>query len=295
MNFKVDKKPLTSEDKPAPFDLIKKYFYGKAEVEPETDNNNKIDEADNVPAKKSRSTAKTSSPLKKTVKGQAKFDQIKQYIYQQIKSGKWPKETKVPSENKLASQFSVSRMTARRSLQELTDEGLLVRIQGSGTFVSTLPSKQNSFHIPDIKDDIVARGHQHHNKQLRLKATAVTHELSTLLSLKGDEHIYYSEVLHSEDGEPIQFEQRYVNADLLPDYLMQSFNTTTPQEYISSILPCANECYEIKAIIADEAIQEKLAITTNIACLEVIKKMYTEDGTVCVAIITSRGDKYQVS
>ncbi|MBL4908494.1 MAG: GntR family transcriptional regulator, partial [Alteromonadaceae bacterium] len=65
---------------------------------------------------------------------QAKFIIIKQYICQQIESGQWPQHAKVPSENELALQFNVSRMTARRALQELTEQGILVRSQGAGTF-----------------------------------------------------------------------------------------------------------------------------------------------------------------
>ena len=48
-----------------------------------------------------------------------KFTQIKQFIFKQIESGKWSEHQRVPSENELAEQFGVSRMTARRALQEL--------------------------------------------------------------------------------------------------------------------------------------------------------------------------------
>ena len=44
----------------------------------------------------------------------------------------------VPSENQLAQQHGVSRMTARRALSEMVDEGILLRSQGLGTFVSTV-------------------------------------------------------------------------------------------------------------------------------------------------------------
>ena len=51
-----------------------------------------------------------------------KFSKIKQHIYLKIESGEWPENHPVSSENALSAQFSVSRMTARRALQELADE-----------------------------------------------------------------------------------------------------------------------------------------------------------------------------
>jgi GntR family histidine utilization transcriptional repressor len=52
-----------------------------------------------------------------------RFLLIKQFIESQINSGSWLVGARVPSENELAIRFSVSRMTARRALKELDDEG----------------------------------------------------------------------------------------------------------------------------------------------------------------------------
>jgi GntR family histidine utilization transcriptional repressor len=44
------------------------------------------------------------------------FAQIKQHIIAKIERGEWEQDDKVPSENQLATQFSCSRMTARRAV-----------------------------------------------------------------------------------------------------------------------------------------------------------------------------------
>ena len=84
----------------------------------------------------------------------AKYTVIKQHICQKIESGKWPQHYKVPSENELTKQFDVSRMTARRALQDLTEQGILVRAQGSGTFVATFKSQSSLLEIRNISDEI---------------------------------------------------------------------------------------------------------------------------------------------
>ncbi len=107
----------------------------------------------------------TNSTTVKIIKP-AKYSIIKQYICEHIESGEWPQNAKVPSENELTQQFDVSRMTARRALQELTEQGILVRSQGAGTFVATFKSQSSLLEIRNISDEISERGHEHKAKQL---------------------------------------------------------------------------------------------------------------------------------
>ena len=224
----------------------------------------------------------------------AKYSVIKQYICENIESGQWPQHSKVPSENELTLQFDVSRMTARRALQELTEQGILIRSQGAGTFVATFKSQSSALEIRNISDEISERGHKHSAKQLMLKSIAVDEEIAILLNLKNNEHVYYSEVLHFENDEAIQLEQRFVNASLVPDYLMQNFNTVTPHEYLSSVAPLTEATHEIEAILATENICQLLEIQTNEPCLQVKRRTWSKQGVVTVAILTSPGNKYRL-
>ncbi len=224
----------------------------------------------------------------------AKYTVIKQYICQKIESGTWPQHYKVPSENELTQQFDVSRMTARRALQELTEQGILVRSQGSGTFVATFKSQSSLLEIRNISDEIQERGHKHHAKQLMLKSIAVNEEVSILLNLKNNEHVYLSQILHFENGFPIQLEQRYVNAALVPEYLLQDFTETTPHEYLSAVAPLTEATHEIEAILAQEDICQLLNISTAQPCLQVKRRTWSSKGVVSLAILTAPGNKYRL-
>ncbi len=224
----------------------------------------------------------------------AKYTVIKQHICQKIESGKWPQHYKVPSENELTQQFDVSRMTARRALQELTEQGILVRAQGSGTFVATFKSQSSLLEIRNISDEIQERGHKHHAKQLMLKSIAVTKEMSILLNLKNNEHVYLSQILHFENGQPIQLEQRYVNAALVPEYLLQDFTTTTPHEYLSAVAPLTEATHEIEAILAEDDICQLLNISKSEPCLQVKRRTWSRKGVVSLAVLTAAGNKYRL-
>jgi GntR family transcriptional regulator len=62
--------------------------------------------------------------------------QLQDKVRQQIEAGELKPGDRVPSELELAAAHKISRMTARRALNSLVEEGLLVRQPGKGTFVA---------------------------------------------------------------------------------------------------------------------------------------------------------------
>ena len=148
--------------------------------------------------------------------------------------------------------------------------------------------------IRNISDEIYERGHKHHAKQLRLESVAVTEEIAILLNVKSNEHVFFSQVLHFENDEPIQLEQRYVNAELVPKYLLQDFTKTTPHEYLSDVAPLTEATHEIEAILATNEICQLLDINNNNPCLQVKRRTWSSKGVVSLAILTAPGSKYRL-
>lgn len=97
------------------------------------------------------------------------YEKVKQEISEKIASGIWQPHDRIPSEAELVAQYGFSRMTINRALRELTDEGLLVRLQGVGTFVAEPKGQSALFEIRSIADEINARQHQHRCEVLTLE------------------------------------------------------------------------------------------------------------------------------
>ncbi|QIP84866.1 GntR family transcriptional regulator [Streptomyces sp. Tu 2975] len=64
------------------------------------------------------------------------YVQLANAIAQQIASGALAPDRPIPSENRLAEEYGVARLTARRATQELRERGLVVTVRGKGSFVS---------------------------------------------------------------------------------------------------------------------------------------------------------------
>ncbi len=65
----------------------------------------------------------------------ALYLQIIDFLFEDIKDGKYPPGSNLPSEEQLAREFSVSRVTLREALRVLEEDGIIIRRHGIGTFV----------------------------------------------------------------------------------------------------------------------------------------------------------------
>ncbi|MGW7241675.1 GntR family transcriptional regulator [Streptomyces sp. NPDC054804] len=63
------------------------------------------------------------------------YIQLADVIAGKIASGDLVPDRPIPSENHLADEYGVARLTARRAAQELRERGLIVTVRGKGSFV----------------------------------------------------------------------------------------------------------------------------------------------------------------
>ncbi|AYV69210.1 GntR family transcriptional regulator [Niallia circulans] len=65
-----------------------------------------------------------------------KYEQLRMKILNDIERGILKKGDKIPTENELSKNNQISRVTVRKALDSLTEEGYLIRIPGKGTFIT---------------------------------------------------------------------------------------------------------------------------------------------------------------
>jgi len=223
-----------------------------------------------------------------------KFAQIKRFIIDKIKSGEWPEHSRIPSENELTVQFSVSRMTARRALTELTEEGILTRSQGLGTFVASFKSQSSLLEIRNIADEVKDRGGQYTCTPILLESIQAIAPIAIALGVEVDSLVYRSVLVHFENDKPLQAEERFVNPSLAPEYLQQNFEQITPHEYLSQAAPLTEARHTVEAITPSDEICEWLTLYNTEPCLQVIRRTWSSKGVVSFARLISPGSKYRL-
>ena len=66
------------------------------------------------------------------------YQQVANRLYRKIRTGVYKYGDKLPSEKELAAHYEVNRMTIRRAIGILAEEGILKSIQGKGIYVTNL-------------------------------------------------------------------------------------------------------------------------------------------------------------
>lgn len=93
---------------------------------------------------------KSQSPL---------YQQLMARLKNDILAGVYPSGARIPSEQLLCETYGVSRVTVRKAMLDLVQEGLLVRRQGKGTFVADERIQRDLLQITSFSAACRQNGH----------------------------------------------------------------------------------------------------------------------------------------
>ncbi len=231
--------------------------------------------------------AATDSPAKTPA-----YEQVKSFVRAHISAGDWRPGDTVPSESALMLQFGVSRMTVNRALRELATEGLVTRVQGSGTRVAQLHRISSRLTIRDIHEEVAERGHVHTTRVLLVAQEKAGADVALSLGLRPGAPVFHTLLVHLENEVPIQVEDRYVNPAAAPQYLETDFSCTSPTLHLLQHAPLTEASYSIEACLptADEARQ--LGIRRSDPCLAMMRRTVSGANVASVARLVYPGSRY---
>jgi GntR family histidine utilization transcriptional repressor len=217
---------------------------------------------------------RSAHPAKENEPVLALFQKVKQYISEQIQSGRWRPGERIPSENQLVESLGVSRMTVNRSLRELTQEGILMRRQGVGTFVSEIKPLAGLVEVRSISDEIERAGGMHSCTVHLLEAETVSSAVAQALGLQTGAEVYHSVIVHKNHGRPVQLAERWVNPFVAPEFLKQDFRYRTPHHYLQEVAPIQQAQHILEAILPDKRAQRLLEIKPSEPCLLLLRRTW---------------------
>lgn len=255
------------------------------------------------------------------------YQRIKNAILDNIHSGKWQAGNAISTEMALAKEFGVSRMTVNRALKELSEERVLERRQGSGTFVAQQQFNHTFVEVRNIAQDLKSANRDYQaqvvskriltaamlDDELRRKfdidevavssntsantnADTTVMDDSTGADSSSDVAVLYEvKIIHFADGQPIQFEERWVDAQKVPEFIEQDFSVVNTSDYLIAKSPLERGRYTIRALAAPDEIAVLLQIAPQSPTLVLRRQTYSAGRVLTFVKMWHAGDRYQFS
>ncbi|MET0540745.1 MAG: GntR family transcriptional regulator [Variovorax sp.] len=154
------------------------------------------------------------------------YQQLQRAVRDAIERRVLKPDDALPSERQLAEDLSVSRITVRRAFEGLTQEGWLVRRQGSGNFVGSRVEK-NFAKLTSFSEDMQARGSRPHSVWLKRTHGTVSPEEALKLALSPGATVYRFHRLRYADDAPMAIEIATIVSSCLPS--LESVDTSLYQ------------------------------------------------------------------
>ena len=164
------------------------------------------------------------------------YYQVKEILQKSIEEGEFKPGDRLPAEQILCEKFGVSRITVRKALELLVQEGFIYRERGRGTFVTVPPLKQPA-QIISFTEELRRLGLEPGTKVLKAEIFSGKKKIAQYLSLNTEEEIVLIQRLRLANGEPIGIEISYLPHKLFPNILAEDLS--------SSLLEITREKYSL--------------------------------------------------
>lgn len=224
-----------------------------------------------------------------------RYQIVKDHILDGIENGRFAVDDRVPSEAQLVDTFGVSRMTANRALNELSQAGVLVRLVGVGTFVADCRVRGELMTVRDIADELAEKGHAHAMDVLAQRRVVATTELAESFELRPGAELIQARVRHRRDGEPVLLEDRFVNAALLPEFEFTDLTKVTSYSFLMRRAPLHEVEHAIRAITPPAEVVRVLELAASEPCLAVRRRTWSRNAVVSVVTLYYAGSRYEIS
>ena len=235
-------------------------------------------------------------------RGIPRYVQARELLIDQIKSGELRSGERLLPEKQLAEQFGVSRMTIRKSLDELVDAGLIYRRHGVGTFVSKSTFERDHTHLTDFFSTCRREGRKPESLLMRKDIVFASEKQAKALNISIEDQLIRLTTLRSVDGIPITYHDSYLPVKHFftlvdtPAEELDLENQHVWQMIEKMGFTMSNIVERLEAQIADERIANHLKVDVGSPILYGSRVLYSDEGTpLKYAECYNRGDMYSLS
>jgi len=232
-----------------------------------------------------------------SIEGIPLYVQIRENLKKDIQEGRLAIGQKLPPEEELAQQFNVSRMTMRRALNDLVEEGLLYRKQGRGTYMSRPQIDRDHTRLTNFFESAKEKGINAAIRVLIADIVPSPLKVASALGLEEGELVIRIKTLRLANDIPVSVVDHYVPYQLFPHLLDCDLEAAHLWDFLEEFgFRVKTAVQTVYAREADSELGELLKIESGEPILFKERTVYAEDGTpIEFTYCYNRGDQYSIT
>jgi GntR family transcriptional regulator len=224
------------------------------------------------------------------------WHQLADALRRRIDSREWPPGSQIPAEDQLGELFGVSRITVRHAVRILTEQGLLRREHGRGTFVRQPLLVAGSRGLTSFSDEMSSQGSRPGSRILTCDVIEADADVADALRLEEGASVTRLRRLRLSDDEPMGIQTSFVPVPRAPDLVAQAARAESLYGLLRDrhgIRPVeATELYRVGAADAEAATLLEIAAGSPVF---IVERITVDDaGPFEFAVSTMRGDRYEI-
>jgi GntR family transcriptional regulator len=202
----------------------------------------------------------------------------------------------LPTERDLADRYAVSRMTVRRAIRELVDEGLLYAVSGQGTFVSD-PRISKRLELMSFSEEIRSRGLEPGSRIIDARETEAGEHVAEQLEIPPGNPVYEIVRVRLADELPMCLEWAYLPQRLFPELLEHDLSASLYEVLrLRYRVQISQAEQNLKAVSLSKIEADLLAVSARSPALRVARVLVDRRGRLIeYSVSLYRGDRYDFS
>ncbi|MCB4207529.1 GntR family transcriptional regulator [Arthrobacter sp. UM1] len=225
----------------------------------------------------------------------SKSEQVRLQLVKMIEELGSETDVALPSERQLATDFGVARMTLRKAIDGLVDEGRLLRIVGKGTFVAPVKTSLQP-KLTGYSEEMRRRGMEPAAVLLAFDQVPAPSALAREMKLPAGAPLVRFKRLLLADGEPMTVDENFIPLRLVPG-ILSSPAPSSLYRVLSDEYGLQMDWGEdtISAAAATATLSRQLRVDLGTPLLKVQRRAYIREDLVDYSVSYYRADRYSIS
>ena len=228
-----------------------------------------------------------------------KYIQIYNYLEGLIKRGRIKVGDKLPTEEKIAADFKVNRMTVRQAIDEFVVKKMVVRERGRGSFlIRNSPQEYlwNFNNISSFTDSMLEAGVNSDSENILIELVDADERVCSLLALdESDKRVIHTLRAKNAENEVVCYERSYLPYSDFQEILDMNIEGSLYHILVDKFnIKLDHSTHTLSSSITGEEERMLFKIDKDISCLMVESVTY-DPGNIPVEVLYTcfRGDKFK--